>query len=103
MLNLTFTSAVRTWLPDRYAVEFAGQWEASEYAFLVSGEALEDLEEIGHTDLQLEKKTALSLFDIHLGTILAAADALWSQSDKMQDEYVLTSSFVTEFKRRHSI
>lgn len=101
MVHLTFTSAVRTWLPDRYAVEFSGQWEATEYKFLVTGAALEVLADVGTEFLVLDEKAALATFDENLGMLLPAAEAVWKSSDKMQREYVVDADHVREFQRTH--
>ncbi|WP_395396279.1 DUF1488 family protein (plasmid) [Novosphingobium sp. BL-8A] len=99
MPNLTFTSAVRTWLQDRRAVEFPGQWEATQYKFYVAGEVLEDL---GGLEDGVNPDSALRVFDDHQGVLLPAADFLWAHSDKMQDEYVITREFFRKFQRDHT-
>lgn len=96
MPNLTFTTAVRKWSQDRYAVEFPGQWEATRYRFFIAGEVLEEL---GDLEPAIDAETALPVFDDQLGTLLPAADFVWSRSDKLQDEYVITSELLQEFRR----
>ena len=100
MPNLMFTTAVRTWLPDRHSVGFSGQWEATQYKFYVEGGALEDLGGLEHG---VDAEDALRVFDDHQGILLPAADFLWAQSDKMQDEYVITQDFLRNFKRDHTV
>ncbi|WP_395332129.1 DUF1488 family protein [Novosphingobium sp. BL-8H] len=97
MPDLNFTTAVRNWSHERYAVEFPGQWEAKRYLFFVPGEALE---KIGDLDPAFDANSALRVFDDHLGILLAAADFLWEQSDKMQDEYVITAEVLENFEER---
>ncbi|WP_395331789.1 DUF1488 family protein [Novosphingobium sp. BL-8H] len=62
MPNLTLTTAARAWLLDRRAVEFSRQWEATQYRFYVTDEALEDMVGPKHG---VNIDSALEVFDDH--------------------------------------
>ncbi|TCU51757.1 uncharacterized protein DUF1488 [Novosphingobium sp. PhB57] len=97
MLDLTFTSAVRNWVPRRQAVEFIGQWEAKTYRFYVTFDALRSLGEIG---VSIED-SAEHIFDENKGIILPAAHRIWLAGDRGQSEFVINVSVLQSLREDH--